>query len=175
MKHVLIAWMEDMPGVLNRIANLFRRRKFNIESMAAGHSEVPGITRMTIVVDEDKTDVDQVVRQLYKIVNIIEIVDVTGKSLVQRELALIKVRVNAETRREVMQLVDIYRAKIVDVAQDSLMVEVTGPEDRVESLITLMSHFGIEEMVRTGRVVVVRGADQIEEMTTPPPAASKPV
>ena len=159
MKHTLVAWMEDKPGVLNRIASLFRRRNFIIDSMSAGHSEVPGITRMTIVVDGDKTDVDQVVRQLYKIVNITEIVDVTNDPCVVRELALIKVRANASTRREIMQLVDIYRAKIVDVAQDSLMIEITGPEDRVNSLINLMRHFGIKEMVRTGRVVVVRGAN----------------
>ncbi len=157
MKRTMIAWMEDKPGVLNRVASLFRRRDFNIESLAVGHSETPGISRMTFVVDGDERELRQVETQLYKLINVTCVEDVTDKPAVTRELALVKVQATGSTRAEILQLVDIYRASVVDVALDSLVVQVTGPEDRVDSLITLLSHFGIKEMVRTGRVAMVRG------------------
>jgi acetolactate synthase-1/3 small subunit len=157
MKHTVIAWMEDKPGVLNRVAGLFRRRNFNIESLTVGHSETPGISRMTFVVDGDARQVGQVQTQLSKLINVTEVRDVTDEPSVIRELALVKVNADSTNRSEILQLVDIYRANIVDVAMDSLVIQITGPEDRVNSLIKLLENFGINEMVRTGRVAMVRG------------------
>jgi acetolactate synthase-1/3 small subunit len=157
MKHTLIAWMEDKPGVLNRVAGLFRRRNFNIESLAVGHSETPGISRMTFVVEGDERQVRQVQTQLAKLINVTDIRNVTGEPTVIRELALVKVNANSSNRAEILQLVDIYRAGIVDVAMDSLVIQITGPEDRVNSLLSLLQTFGIKEMVRTGRVAMIRG------------------
>lgn len=158
MRRTLVALMEDRPGVLSRVASLFRRRNFNIESLAVGHSETPGISRMTIVVSGDDAIVEQVSKQLYKLIHVIKVVDVTNESTVTRELALIKVHADASTRGEIMQLVDIFRAKAVDVGANSLMVEITGPEDKIDSLVALLRPFGLKEMVRTGRVAMVRGA-----------------
>jgi len=158
MKHTLIAMMEDKPGVLNRVASLFRRRNFNIASLTVGHSETPDISRMTIVVDGARTGIQQVERQLAKLINVTEIQDVTHEPTVVRELALIKVNATAPTRAEIVQLVDIFRAKIVDVAADSLIIEITGSEEKIDSLVGLLRPFGIREMVRTGRVAMVRGA-----------------
>ncbi len=157
MKHTIIAWMEDKPGVLNRVASLFRRRNFNIESLAVGHTETPGISRMTFVVDGDQRELRQVQTQLFKLINVTAVEDVTEKPIVSRELALVKVSATNENRAEIMQLVDIYRAGIVDVAMDCMVIQITGPEERVNSLIGLLNTFGIKEMVRTGRVAMVRG------------------
>jgi acetolactate synthase-1/3 small subunit len=157
MKHTMIAWMEDKPGVLNRVAGLFRRRSFNIESLTVGHSEVSGISRMTFVVDADARQLRQVQTQLSKLVNVTAVQDVTDEQTVIRELALVKVKADSSNRAEILQLVDIYRAGIVDVSMDSLVIQITGPEERVNSLIGLLENFGIKEMVRTGRVAMVRG------------------
>jgi acetolactate synthase-1/3 small subunit len=157
MKHTIIAWMEDKPGVLNRVAGLFRRRNFNIESLAVGHSESPGISRMTFVVDADARQLRQVQTQLSKLVNVTEVRNVTDEPTVIRELALVKVHTTSANRAEILQLVDIYRAGIVDVAMDSLVIQITGPEERVNSLISLLENFGIQEMVRSGSVAMVRG------------------
>ena len=158
-KHTLVALMEDKPGVLNRVASLFRRRNFNIASLTVGHSETPGISRMTIVVEADHAGIEQVEKQLYKLVNVTKVSDVSHEPTVIRELALIKVHATAPTRAEIMQLVDIFRAKVIDVAADSLTIEITGPEDKVDSLVQLLRPFGIKEMVRTGRVAMVRGSN----------------
>jgi acetolactate synthase I/III small subunit len=157
-RHTIIAWLEDKPGVLNRVTGLFGRRNFNIESLTVGHSETPGISRMTFVARGSTRDLNQVQTQLDKLINVIHIADVTFEPAVVRELALIKVTANSQTRGEIMQLVDIYRASVVDVNMNSLIIQVVGPEDRVDSLIKLLEHFGIEEMVRTGRVAMVRGS-----------------
>lgn len=157
MKHTVVAWMEDRPGVLTRVASLFRRRGFNIESLAVGHSETPGISRMTFVVDGDERMVDQAIKQLEKQIDVTRVEDVTDKPVVVRELALVRVQTTSQTRSEIMQIVDIYRAQIVDVALDSLIIQAVGTEDRVDSLLELLSHFGIREMVRTGRVAITRG------------------
>lgn len=157
-KHTLIALMEDKPGVLNRVASLFRRRNFNIESLAVGHTEVPGISRMTIVVNTAQ-GIEQVEKQLYKLINVTKVSNVSHEPTVVRELALIKVQATAPTRAEIMQLVDIFRAKVVDVAAESLTIEITGPEDKVDSLVQLLHPFGIKELVRTGRVAMVRGSN----------------
>jgi acetolactate synthase-1/3 small subunit len=157
MRHTLVALMEDKPGVLNRISSLFRRRNFNIESLTVGHSETPGISRMTIVSEGDSTIIEQVEKQLYKLINVTKVTNVTDEPTVIRELALIKVTASGAARSEITGLVDIFRAKVVDVAPDSLMVEITGTEDKVNSLANLLRPFGIREMVRTGRVAMVRG------------------
>ena len=156
-KHALVAMVADKPGVLNRMASLFRRRGFNIESIAVGHSELPNISRMTIIVDGTTAMVEQVRKQLEKVVDVIKVSDVTGEGTITRELALIKVKTTSANRSEVMQIVDIFRANIVDVASDSVTVEVTGDEDKVDSLYNLLRGFGIKEIARTGCVAMTRG------------------
>ena len=157
-KHALVALVADRPGVLNRIASLFRRRGFNIESIAVGHSEVSHISRVTIVVDGTTTQVEQVRKQLDKVVDVVKLSDVTGEDTITRELALIKVKTTSTNRSEIMQIVDIFRAKIVDVAADSVTVEVTGDENKVDSLYKLLRGFGIREIARTGSIAMTRGS-----------------
>ena len=157
MQHTIVAWMEDRPGVLTRVASLFRRRNFNIESLAVGHTETPGISRMTFVVDGDARMVDQAMKQLEKQVDVTRVEDVTDRPAVVRELALIKVNATAENRAESMQIGDLYRAQSVDVFPKSLGTQVVGTEDRVDSLLELLQHFGIRELTRTGRVAMTRG------------------
>ena len=156
-KHTLIALVEDKPGVLNRMASLFRRRSFNIESIAVGRSEVPNISRTTIVVDGTTTSVEQVRKQLDKVVDVVRVVELSAEDTISRELALIKVKSNSATRSEIMQIVDVFRANIVDVGSDSLTVEVTGDENKIDSLLTLLHGFGIKELARTGRIAMTRG------------------
>jgi len=156
-KHIIIALVEDKPGVLNRIASLFRRRGFNIQSLAVGSSEQPGLSRMTIVVGGNSRVVEQVRKQLAKLIEVIKVSDLSGESFVSREFVLIKVKTNRETRGEIIQLAEIFRANIVDVAPDSLIAEVTGDEEKVESLIGLLRRFGIKEIARTGCLAMTRG------------------
>jgi acetolactate synthase-1/3 small subunit len=157
-KHTLVALVEDKPGVLNRIASLFRRRSFNIQSLAVGSSEHPGLSRMTIVVGGDDAQVEQVRKQLEKLINVVKVSDITAEDTVTRELALIKVKATASTRSEIMQIVDIFRANIVDVSPGSVTVEVTGDEDKVSSLLRLLRDFGVKEVARTGRIALTRGS-----------------
>ena len=156
-KHTLVALVEDKPGVLNRMASLFRRRGFNIESIAVGHSEVPHLSRMTIVVDGSTTMVEQVRKQVDKVVDVVRVSDITGDEIIARELALVKVKATSSTRSEIIEIVDIFRASIVDVASDSLTIEVTGDEEKISSLFTLLRGFGIKEVARTGRIAMTRG------------------
>lgn len=157
-KHTLVALVEDRPGVLNRVASLIRRRSFNIESIAVGHSEIPGLSRMTISVDGATTAVEQVRKQLDKLIDVVKVTDITDGRIVVRELALIKVHATSATRSEIMQIVDVFRAKIVDVSVDSLIIEVTGDEEKIESLYALLRKFGIKELSRTGRIAMPRSA-----------------
>lgn len=157
MKHTLVALVENKPGVLNRVASLFRRRAFNIESIAVGHSEQPGLSRMTVVVNGDSARIEQVRKQLDKLINVVRVSDITAEDIVTRELALIKVKTTTATRSEIIQIVDIFRANIVDVAPDSLTVEVTGDEDKLGSLLELLRGFGVTEINRTGRIALTRG------------------
>ena len=161
MNYTFLVLMENKPGVLNRIASLFRRRNFNIESINAGTTEKPDITRMTIVVDCPNGDLDahRIEANLYKLVNVIDVQDVTRQPTVTRDLALIKVQVGPERRAEVNGLAEIFRARIVDVAADSVVVEITGTEDKIEGLIELLRPIGIVEMVRTGQVSMTRGVN----------------
>jgi acetolactate synthase-1/3 small subunit len=151
--------MENKPGVLNRVATLFRRRNFNIESLTVGHSETSGISRMTIVTEGDDPTIEQVVKQLYKLINVTKVTDVTTESSVIRELALIKVHATPHNRAEILQLVDIFRAQVVDVAANSLTVEITGDEDKVNGLVALLQPYSIQELARTGRVAMLRGSN----------------
>jgi acetolactate synthase-1/3 small subunit len=156
-KHTLVALVEDKPGVLNRMASLFRRRGFNIDSIAVGHSELPHLSRMTIIVNGSTAMVEQVRKQLDKLVDVVKVSDITGNDITIRELALIKVKANSATRGEIIEIADIFRANIVDVASDSLTIEITGDEDKVDSLLKLVRGFGIREIARTGRIAMVRG------------------
>ncbi len=176
-KHTLIALVEDKPGVLNRVSSLFRRRNFNIESIAVGHTEQPSLSRMTIVVEGDDAKVEQVRKQLDKVIDVVKIVDITHDDSVARELALIKVKASASTRSEIIQIVDIFRANIVDVSADSLIVEVTGDEDKVSSLLELLRGFGIREIARAGRIALTRGGAgplQVEEVRIPKQPSKPP-
>jgi acetolactate synthase I/III small subunit len=157
MQHTLVALVEDKPGVLNRVASLFRRRAFNIESLTVGHTEQPGISRMTIVVDSNQTNASRVTANLYKQVDVIQVADLADQPLVSRDLALIKVAACPERRSEIMQLVEVYRSRIVDVTNDSLIIEITGDEEKIDSFVEVLRPFGILEMVRTGVVALGRG------------------
>jgi len=160
MKHTLIGLVEDKPGVLNRVASLFRRRAFNIESLTVGHTEKPGLSRMTIVVESSQAGAEKVVQNLYKQINVLSVENVTEKPMVARDLALIKVSTgDGAQRSEVLQIVDTFRARVIDVALSTLMVEVTGTEDKIDGLVDVLRPFGIVEMVRTGRVAMVRGSN----------------
>lgn len=155
--HTIVAIVHDRPGVLNRIATVIRRRGFNIASLSVGHSERPGLSRITFVVDGDELVADQVTKQLRKLVDVVRIADITGERIVGRELALVKVRAAPQNRAEIIQFVDIFRANIVDASVESLIIEVTGDEDKVTSLISLLQPFGVSEVMRSGRLAMVRG------------------
>jgi acetolactate synthase-1/3 small subunit len=163
-KHTLVALVEDKPGVLNEMASLFRRRGFNIESIAVGHSEVPHLSRMTIVVNGATTMVEQVRKQLAKLVDVVKVSDITSEDIISRELALVKVKTTPPTRSEIIEIVDIFRANIVDVGADSVTIEVTGDADKINSLLNLLRGFGIREITRTGSIAMTRGG------VAPPPA-----
>jgi acetolactate synthase-1/3 small subunit len=165
-KHTLVALVEDKPGVLNRVSSLLRRRSFNIDSIAVGHTEQANLSRMTIIVEGDDARVEQARKQLDKIIEVVKIVDITNNESVARELALVKVKATASTRSEIIQIVDIFRANIVDVSSDSVMVEVTGDADKLNSLLELLRGFGIREIAMTGRIALTRGGAgplQVEE------------
>jgi acetolactate synthase-1/3 small subunit len=157
MKHTLVAKVSDQPGVLNRVASLFRRRAFNIESLTVGGSETSDVSRMTIVVDTAKAPAHLVAANLRKLIPVVEVTDVTHLPTVDRDLALIRVGCAPAERAELASLVDIFRGRIVDVAQDSVIVEVTGDLEKVNGLLELLRPRGILEMVRTGKVAMVRG------------------
>jgi acetolactate synthase I/III small subunit len=157
-KHTLVAIVQDKPGVLNRVVSLFRRRGFNIDSIAVGHSETPHLSRVTIIVNGTTGTVEQVRKQLDKLIDVVKIFDITAEKLTGRELALVKVKATSATRSEILEIADIFRANIVDVASDSLTIEITGDEDKIESMLRLLHGFGIKEIARTGRVAMVRGA-----------------
>ena len=155
--HTFAVYVDNKPGVLNRVASLFRRRGFNIESLTVGHTETPGLSRMTIVVDTDDRGARLVEANLYKLVPVRRVDNITQRPAISRDLAMIKVAAMADGRTQVMQLADVYRARIVDVSADALVIEVTGTEEKVDSLVEMLRPYTIVEMVRTGRVVMARG------------------
>ncbi len=156
-QHTLVALVEDKPGVLTKVASMFRRRGFNIASLAVGNSEQPGLSRMTFVVNGDEYTVGQVVKQMDKLIDVIEVADITSERIVTRELALVKVNTNQMTRGEIIQIVNLFRANIIDVGSDSMVIEITGESDKINALQNLLAPFGILEMLRTGLVAMVRG------------------
>jgi len=160
-----VALVQDNPGVLNRLVSLFRRRSFNIASIAVGASETKGFSKVTFVVDGSIEMVEQVRKQLLaKVMEIVKVSDITDEPIVVRELALIKVKAPPGSRSEIIQMVDIFRAEIVDVSPDSLTVEVTGEESKINSLMDLLRPFGIREVTRTGRIAMVRGGAGADEI-----------
>ena len=150
-------YVDNKPGVLNRVASLFRRRAFNIESLTVGHTETQGISRMTIVVDTDERGARLVMANLYKLVSVRSVDNISRVPTIARDLAMIKVTAIGDARTQVMQLVDVYRARIVDISPESLVIETTGAEDKIDSLLEVLRPYGVTEMVRTGRVEMVRG------------------
>jgi len=157
MRHTLVALVEDKPGVLNRVASLFRRRAYNIESLTVGHTERPGVSRMTIQIDSDEPSARRVVAHLYKLVNVIQVDDLADKPTVNRDLALVKVRAAGDARAGLLRVVDETRAHIVDTGEASMTVEITGEPEHVDLVISRLRPFGVVEMVRTGLVSMLRG------------------
>lgn len=157
MKHTLSVMVENKPGVLARVAGLFARRGFNIYSLAVGVTENPDISRMTVVVDVEEHSLEQVHKQLNKLINVIKVVDLLDENSVQRELILVKVKADAKTRAEIIEMVDIFRGKIVDVGKGTLSIEVTGTGSKLRALEDLLKPYGIVELVRTGMVALNRG------------------
>ena len=158
MKRTLAVLVENKPGVLTRIAGLFARRGYNITSLAVGETEDPTISRMTIVVDGDNRVLEQVTKQLHKLVDVIKLTDLSEEENVDRELILIKVNADPQTRAEIMQIVDIFRARIVDIGRNSLIIEATGDSGKIKAIESSLKPFGIKELVRTGKIAMVRGA-----------------
>lgn len=158
MQTTFVVHVEDRPGVLNRVASLVRRRGFNIESVTVGRTDVEGISRMTLVVDADEAARPRLQAHLYKLVHVRRVNDVTDVPAVTRDLAMIKVSADPSSRAEIMQLVDVFRARVVDVAPESLVIEITGTEDKVDGLLDMLRPYGILETARTGRVTMARGA-----------------
>jgi acetolactate synthase-1/3 small subunit len=173
MQQTFAVYVEDKPGVLNRVASLFRRRAFNIQSLTVGHSERPGLSRMTIVVDTDEQGQRRVVANLKKLVPVKRVDNITNVPSVTRDLAMIKVVATGADRAHVMQLVDVYRARVVDVGPDSLIIETTGAEDKIDSLLEVLRPYGVLEMVRTGRVAMARGVAK-DARTTQPTSSAAP-
>ncbi|MCX2726254.1 acetolactate synthase small subunit [Thermomicrobium sp. 4228-Ro] len=166
--HTLVVLVEDKPGVMNRIVSLFRQRGFNIDSIAVGHSETPGLSRITLVAQGDDRKIEQLVKQLYKILEVIKITDVTDDNPIQRELALIKVTATERNRSDIIRLVtDVYQARIVDATPDSLVIEVTGSPEKVDSLITMVRSYGIKEIARSGVIAMARGARVVAPAAQP--------
>lgn len=162
MRHTIAVLVKDYPGILAKVASLFTRRGFNIESLAVGHTEETGISRMTIVVEGDERVLEQITKQLNKLIDVIKVRDLQFQNSVERELALIKVNTNSlPIRSEIIQMVDIFRAKIIDVNNQIMTIETTGTEDKVNALIELLRPFGLKEVVRTGKIALSRGSKDI--------------
>lgn len=157
MKHTITALVENKPGVLARVSGLFARRGFNIESLAVSIAEDPKVSRMTIVVGGDDTVLEQITKQLNKLIDVIKVVDYEGIPTVSRELAMVKIGADPSKRGEIMQLVDVFRAKIIDVSDNTFTIEVTGSVDKVDAMEGLLKVYGIKEMVRTGKIAMTRG------------------
>jgi acetolactate synthase-1/3 small subunit len=158
MKHILAVLVENKPGVLVRVAGLFSRRGFNIDSLAVGKTQDPAVSRMTIVVEADDETLEQIVKQLNKLINVLKISNLTHEPSVDRELVMMKVRADAGNRAEVQQIVETFRGKVVDVSLQSLIIEITGNEEKLEAITLLFSHYGILEIVRTGQISLLRGS-----------------
>jgi acetolactate synthase-1/3 small subunit len=167
-----VVHVENKPGVLTRVASLFRRRAYNIESLTVGHTETPGISRMTIVVDTDEEGGHHVEAHLYKLVNVLRVDNVSAHPAVTRELAMIKVATNAATRPEIFQLADVFRARVIDVSAESVVLEITGGEAKLDKLLEVLEPYGVLEMARTGTLAMARGARATADLRVARPAAA---
>ncbi|MDQ3348030.1 MAG: acetolactate synthase small subunit [Acidobacteriota bacterium] len=172
MMHTFTVYVEDRPGVLNRVSSLFRRRNFNIISLAVGHSETAGVSRMTVVVQTDAGGAQRIQAHLYKLIHVISVEDITNRPAVIRDLALIKVAADRESRPEIMQLAEVFGARVVDVAPASVVLEMAGSEAKIDGLLDVLRPYGVLEMVRTGRVAMSRGEGS--RSTATGPAAAMP-
>lgn len=172
--HTFIAYVEDLPGVLNRVTSLLRRRNYNIVSLTVGCTERPGVSRMTIVLPADEDGARRIEANLYKLVNVLWVENTSAASTMTRELALIKVRADSTQRDEVMRLCDVFRARVVDIGPEAMVAEITDSADKVDGLVDVLRPFGVLEMVRTGVVAMVLGAegtaDRLPISSRPPPA-----
>lgn len=164
--HILSLLVEDKPGLLTRVAGLFARRGFNIESLAVGRSEVPGLSRITVVVDVESVPLEQVTKQLNKLVNVIKIVELEPDTSVQREHVLVKVRADASTRSQVIEIVNLFRARVVDTTSDALVIEITGDSGKVKALLRMLEPYGIRELVQSGLLAMSRGSRSMSERIT---------
>jgi acetolactate synthase-1/3 small subunit len=170
-----LAYVEDRPGVLNRVTSLFRRRGYNIESLTVGRTERPGVSRMTLVIDMDDDAARRLEANLYKLVNVLWVKDVTEGATIVRDLALIKVKTEASQRPAVMQLCEVFQARVVDITPDAMIVEITSTQDKITGLIDVLRPFGIAEMVRTGAIAMTRGVQEdplIKDERSPESAAA---
>jgi acetolactate synthase-1/3 small subunit len=157
-----IVHVEDLPGVLNRVTSLFRRRDYNIESLTVGRTDAKGVSRMTIVMEADDDAARRIEANLYKLVNVLKVEDTTKRATCARELALVKVRADAASRPQVMQVCEVFRARVIDVGPEALICEITGAADKIDGLVDVLTPFGIVEMVRTGAVAMVRSAEAVD-------------
>ncbi len=178
-RHVLVAIVLDKPGVLNRVSSLMRARNFNIDSLAVSHTDQPHISRMTITLHGDDVAVEQAAKQLYRLIDVLKVQDVTSEPTVEHELAFVKIRATDSTRSEILRLVELSRGRVVDLADGSVIVEVTGTESEIDAFLALVRTYGIKESVRTGAVVMARGSGSIEESSggwrrgAPPPTSER--
>jgi len=163
MKHVLAILVENKAGALTRISGLFSRRGFNIENIAVGETVTPGVARMTITVEGSDPVIEQVMKQLHKLINVLKVSNLSKEPSVMRELMLLKVRSETGSRSDIQQIVETFRGKVIDVSPDSMIIEVTGTEDKLEAIKMMLEHFGIKEIVRTGKVALLRGAKTTRE------------
>jgi acetolactate synthase-1/3 small subunit len=164
-RHTLSVLVEDQPGVLARIASLFARRGFNIESLAVGPTETEGVSRMTIVVNVAESPLEQVTKQLNKLINVLKIVELDNTAAVQRELLLVKVKSDNNSRSAILETVSLFRAKVVDVAPDAITIEATGNHDKIQALLKVLEEYGIKELVQSGMVAIGRGAKAVSDRT----------
>ncbi len=172
-RHLLVVLVMDKPGVLNRVASLMRARNFNIDSLAVSRTDQAHISRMTLTLHGDDVAVEQAAKQLYRLIDVLKVQDVTADQVVEHELAFVKVRASNGNRAEVIKIVELYKGRIVDVAPDSVIVEATGTESEIDALVALLRSYGIKELVRTGAVVMLRGPGSIESSDRWPAAASR--
>jgi acetolactate synthase I/III small subunit len=173
LKHTIVALMQDHPGVLHRVVSLFRRRAYNIDSLTVGRTETPGVSRMTIVTDGN--DVEQVTKQLYRLIEVLKVSDVTTDPTVDREIALIKVNAPKSARAELVALCTVFGAKTVDVGPTSMIIEVTGEPAEVERFLDVVRPFGIKEMMRTGRIAMIRGSQAHQAALEIEPVGGEPL
>lgn len=163
MKRILAILVEDRPGVLTRVSGLFSRRGYNIQNIAVGRTAEPGISRMTVTVEADPLTVEQIVKQLNKLINVLKVSDLTEESSVERELMLVKVKAEPSKRSDIQQMVSTFRAKIIDVSPDSMIIEVTGDDEKLNAFTLMMQEFGIKEIASTGKISLLRGSKTTRE------------